>query len=96
MPLMYFCAEELLAADRTATTFNERMHAPAQRIVGKLRTGLKPDTCEKLVLAYHYLREEAKKQLAAMTGNTIEEKEAAIDWEEMEEEVPAPDMVVVD
>ena len=32
-PPVYFYAEELFAVDLTATTFNERMHAPAQRIV---------------------------------------------------------------
>ena len=32
----------VFTADRTATTFSERMHAPAQRIVDNLRTRLMP------------------------------------------------------
>ncbi len=31
MPLLFFCAEEVLAGDLAATTFNERLHTPAQR-----------------------------------------------------------------
>ena len=41
-PPAHFCAEELVATDLTNKSFNERMHAPAQRIVGKLCTRLMP------------------------------------------------------
>ena len=80
MPLLFFCAEEVLAGDRAATTFNERLHTPAQRIASKLRAGLKPLSVEQLTLAHHYLREEAKKTLAEMEGD---DKDDALDWQEL-------------
>ena len=80
MPLLYFCAEEVLAGDRAATTFNERLHTPAQRIASKLRAGLKPLSVEQLTLAHYYLREEAKKTLAEMEGD---DKDDALDWQEL-------------
>ena len=32
LPLLYFCAEALLAGKRNATAFNERLHSPAALI----------------------------------------------------------------
>jgi hypothetical protein len=58
------------------------MHAPAQRIVGKLRASLLPRSVEQLTLAYHYLREEAKVQLQAMGPVDLE---AALDKMEADE-----------
>ena len=79
-PLMLFCAEELLAACRAATAFNERLHSPAQRIGSKLRNRLKPRTTEQLTLAYHFLREDIKKLLKEMGP----EAEYLLDVEDLE------------
>ena len=79
-PLMLFCAEELLAACRAATAFNERLHSPAQRIGSKLRNRLKPRTTEQLTLGYHFLREDIKKLLKEMGP----EAENMLDLEDLE------------
>lgn len=79
-PLMLFCAEELLAACRAATAFNERLHSPAQRIGSKLRNRLKPHTTVQLTLAYHFLREDIKKLLKEMGT----EAEYTLDLEDLE------------
>jgi hypothetical protein len=79
--LMLFCAEELLAASRAATAFNERLHNPAQRIGCKLRNRLKPRTTEQLTLAYHYVREDVKKKVKEMGA----EAERLLDLEDLED-----------
>ena len=77
--LMLFCAEELLAASRAATAFNERLHNPAQRIGNKLRNRLKPRTTEQLTLAYHYVREDVMKTLKEMGADA----ESLLDLEDL-------------
>ena len=72
------------AGNSAATTFNERLHTPAQRIAIKLCAGLKPLSVEQLTLAHFYLREEAKKTLAEMEGDN---KDDALDWQDMLEAV---------
>ena len=58
-PILFFCSEEVLAADTDATVGNERSHNPGQRIANKLRSSLKPRTIEQLTLASVHLRKMA-------------------------------------
>jgi hypothetical protein len=44
---------------------NERMHSPATRINSRLRARMKPDSVERLTMAYLYLRKAAN-ELAEM------------------------------
>jgi hypothetical protein len=60
-PLLYFCAQAILAA--SATTFNERMHSPAGRIFSDLRNSLKPSSVEHLTLALFYVRKWVKEKM---------------------------------
>ena len=68
MPLLCFCAEELLA---DSSTFNERLHSPAGYIYSNLRARLKPDNVERLTLTQHFLR----KQLLSSLDKDKEEQE---------------------
>ena len=77
LPLLYFCAEALLAASANATAFNERLHSPAALIFSKLRSSLKPDSAERLTLALFYVRERVKAMLAGTT--TDYQREALAD-----------------
>ena len=100
LPLLYFCAEALLAGSSNSTAFNERLHSPAALIFSKLRSSLKPDTIERLTLALFYVRERVKAMLAGTTtdyqremladkvlGFLPEEEEGRGEEEEEEEEV---------
>ena len=62
-PLLYFCAQAILAASSNATTFNERMHSPAGRIFSDLRNSLKPSSVENLTLALFYVRKWVKEKM---------------------------------
>jgi hypothetical protein len=59
-PLLYICAQAILAAASNATTFNERMHSPAGTIYSKLRSSLRPSSMGHLTLALFYGRKWAK------------------------------------
>jgi hypothetical protein len=67
LPLLYFCAEALLAGSANSTAFNERLHSPAALIFSKLRSSLKPDTAERLTLGLFFCRERVKALLAGTT-----------------------------
>lgn len=75
MPLLYFCAEELLAGSSNSTTFNERLHSPAGYIYNNLRARLKPDTVERLTLAQHFLR---KLLLSSLDKDREEQERKAV------------------
>ena len=49
-PLLYFCAQAILAANSNSTTFNERSHSPAVRIFSDLRSSLTAASVERLTL----------------------------------------------
>ena len=62
-PLLYFCAQAILAASSNATTFNERMHSSAGRIFSDLRNSLKPSSVENLTLALFYVLKWVKEKM---------------------------------
>ena len=86
MPLLYFCAEELLAGSSNSTTFNERLHSPAGYIYNKLRARLKPDNVEKLTLTQYFLR---KQLLASLDKDKEEQERKAAIFEHKEAEKAA-------
>lgn len=82
-PILFFCSEEVLAADTDATVGNERSHNPGQRIANKLRSSLKPRTIEQLTLAAVHLRKMATAKLKTY-ANILAASEV-LDLEEMQE-----------
>jgi hypothetical protein len=79
MPLLSFCAMALLAGSNNATTYNERMHSPAGRIYGKLRSSLKPAKLEHLTLALFYVRRWVEEQMAR-GADAIEMEDLEAEW----------------
>jgi hypothetical protein len=84
-PLLYFCAQAILAAASNATTFNERMHSPAGTIYSNLRSSLRPSSVEHLTLALLYGRKWAKEKMAMAKGDW-EREELGLDAEALREE----------
>lgn len=84
-PLLYFCAEALLAGSANSTAYNERMHSPAGLIYSKLRSRLLPDNVERLTLSLIYVKKRVKDMFAGI--KTKREAEHLADKVEAEEEV---------
>jgi hypothetical protein len=59
MPLLAFCARQLLAGVKISSTSNERMHSPSEKILCAVRGRLLPANVEKLTLSFFYVRKEA-------------------------------------
>lgn len=76
-PLLYFCAQAILAASSNSTTFNERMHSPAGRIFSDLRSSLTAASVERLTLALFYVRKWVKEKMAMSRGD-LEREELAL------------------
>ena len=91
-PLLYFCAEALLAGSANSTAYNERMHSPAGLIYSKLRSRLLPDNVERLTLSLIYVKKRVKEMFAGI--KTKREAEHLADKVEAEvlaeEEEPPP------
>ncbi len=79
-PLLYFCAQAILAASSNSTTFNERMHSPAGRIFSDLRASLTPASVEHLTLALFYARKWVKEKMATAQG-ALEREELELHFE---------------
>jgi hypothetical protein len=79
-PLLYFCAEIILAGCKLATAANERMHSPATRINSRLRARMKPDSVERLTMAYFYLRKAANElaEKVPVDANGVDFSEVAL------------------
>jgi hypothetical protein len=67
-PLLYFCAQAILAANSNSTTFNERSHSPAGRIFSDLRSSLTAASVERLTLALFYVRKWVKEKISMSRG----------------------------
>ena len=80
-PLLYFCVRELLAGDSDATTDNERLHVPAQRIACKARSGLKPTSIEQLTLACAHIRKRVADELRTTTSEQLDLAEMQAEWD---------------
>jgi hypothetical protein len=99
-PLLYFCAQAILAASSNSTTFNERMHSPAGRIFSDLRSRLTPSSVEHLTLALFYVRKLVKEKMAMSKGD-LEREELALHHEAVaqegggEEEVEGEGVIIV-
>ena len=76
MPLLAFCARQLLAGAKVSTTSNERMHSPGEKILCALRSRLKPATTEMLVLGHFFVRQDAKEKLLKWELETARMNEA--------------------
>lgn len=90
-PLLYFCAEALLAGSANSTAYNERMHSPAGLIYSKLRSRLLPDNVERLTLSLIYVKKRVKDMLAGIKTRHEAERmadqvELLVDREEEEAE----------
>ena len=83
-PLLYFCAEALLAGSANSTAYNERMHSPAGLIYSKLRSRLLPDNVERLTLSLIFVKKRVKDMFAGI--KTKREAEHLADKVEAEEE----------
>ena len=79
-PLLYFCAEIILAGCKLATAANERMHSPATRINSRLRARMKPDSVERLTMAYFYLLKAANElaEKVPVDANGVDFSEVAL------------------
>jgi uncharacterized protein (DUF1778 family) len=90
-PLLYFCAEIILADCKLATATNERMHSPATRINSRLRARMKPDSVERLTMAYFYLRKAANElaEKVPLDANGVDFSEVALAKVLKELDVPA-------
>ncbi len=73
-PLLYFCAQAILAASSNSTTYNERMHSPAGRIFSDLRNSLKPSSVEHLTLALFHVRKWVKEKMRQSRGELEREE----------------------
>jgi hypothetical protein len=73
MPLLYFCAQTLLASTSAATTENERLHSPATAISSKNRSRLAPMSVEMLTLGCVYSRAYIKEYIASRPVKDLEE-----------------------
>ena len=93
-PLLYFCAQAILAASSNSTTFNERMHSPARHIFSDLHSSLTAASVERLTLALFYVRKWVEEKMAMSRGDLerVEREELALHFaaikveEEKEEE----------
>lgn len=81
MPILSWCAQQLLAGDTGATCFSERMHSPVGRICNKFRASSKPDKISNLTLAYFLEREAIKEdvRLRKVTHEMLDAEELAED-----------------
>ena len=81
MPILSWCAQQLLAGDTGATCFSERMHSPVGRVCNKFRASSKPDKISNLTLAYLLEREAIKEdvRLRKVTHEMLDAEELAED-----------------
>jgi len=77
-PLLFFCACQMLPVPATSCS-NERSHVPAARICSKARAAIKPDSVEKLTIAYFNLRDRLKKVSLAPGTCDDDIEDSAID-----------------
>jgi hypothetical protein len=76
-PLLYFCAEIILAGCKHATAANERMHSRATRINSRLRARM---SVERLTMAFFYLRKAANElaEKVPVDANGVDFSEVAL------------------
>lgn len=76
-PLLYFCAEIILAGCKHATAANERMHSRATRINSRLRARM---SVERLTMAFFYLRKAANElaEKVPVDANGVDLSEVAL------------------
>ena len=76
LPLLAFCARQLLAGVKISSTSNERMHSPAEKILTAIRGCLKPAKVEQLTLGYFFVRKQVAERVKQWEVETAHLNEA--------------------
>ena len=85
MPLLFEAAWSFLAGLPAASTLNERMHSVSGRIASKLRSTLKPDSIERLTLAFYFLKDAVKKKQERIASILLLDNPELIDYADLDE-----------
>ncbi len=85
MPLLFEVAWTFLAGFPAASTLNERMHSVAGRIVSKMRSSMKPDSIERLTLAFYFLKDAATKTQERIASTLLLDNPELIDLADLDD-----------